>query len=52
MRVVNLSKKIVDKILFLRINRVVNILMLIFALFSTIAIALFLLGSTRFYKRV
>ncbi|EAI1446095.1 hypothetical protein EP217_08710 [Campylobacter jejuni] len=42
MRVVNLSKKIVDKILFLRINRVVNILMLIFALFSTIAIALFL----------
>ncbi|EDP7885065.1 hypothetical protein G3A54_001809 [Campylobacter coli] len=55
MRVVNLSKKIVDKILFLRINRVVNILMLIFALFSTIAIALFLSISKqenfRFYKR-
>ncbi len=42
MRVVNLSKKFVDKILFLRINHVVNIFMLILALFSTIAIAVFL----------
>ncbi|HHD0209819.1 TPA: hypothetical protein ACOSZ1_001850 [Campylobacter coli] len=42
MRVVNLSKKFVDKILFLRINHVVNIFMLILALFSAIAITEFL----------
>nr|WP_144623312.1 hypothetical protein [Campylobacter coli] len=42
MRTINLSKKIVDKILFLRINHVVNIVMLILALFSAIAIIEFL----------
>ncbi|HEC1726563.1 TPA: hypothetical protein R1691_001645 [Campylobacter coli] len=42
MRVVNLSKKFVDKILFLRINHVANIVMLILALFSAIAITVFL----------
>ncbi|EKJ5653004.1 hypothetical protein PJO11_001718 [Campylobacter coli] len=40
MRVVNLSKKIVDKILFLRVSYVVNVLMLTFALFLSSAIAI------------
>lgn len=42
MRVVNLSKKIVDKILFLRTSHAFTIFMLSFALFSAIANAVFL----------
>ncbi|EAL0093179.1 hypothetical protein BHT74_09555, partial [Campylobacter jejuni] len=42
MRAINLSKKIVDKILFLRTSHAFTIFMLSFALFSTIANAVFL----------
>ncbi|HEH5091119.1 TPA: hypothetical protein SG772_001734 [Campylobacter coli] len=42
MRVVNLSKKFVDKILFLRTSHAFTIFMLSFALFSAIANAVFL----------
>ncbi len=42
MRVVNLSKKIVDKILFLRTSHAFTIFMLSFVLFSAITITIFL----------
>ncbi|WP_144581968.1 hypothetical protein [Campylobacter coli] len=42
MRTINLSKKIVDKILFLRTSHAFTIFMLSFALFSAIANAVFL----------